>query len=142
VEENQGLLRFVRGLIGFTREIGVFHQRHYPGRVHGGSDLAATWHGVHLGCPDYGKHSHSIALELKSRSREEHVFIMLNAYWEPLAFEIPFSGPGRAWHRIVDTSLEGGEDFHGLDKAPRIVLGRYALAERASAILATRPLKT
>src|SRR5215469_16546725 len=64
-----------------------------------------TWHGVKLGQPDWSPWSHSIALTAQMSERKRCYHLILNAFWEPLEFELPTSYRGR-WRRWVDTSLE------------------------------------
>ena len=50
--------------------------------------------------------SHSIAFGRGARSRRGLRFhLILNAYWEPLEFELPPAGDGGPWRRWIDTSL-------------------------------------
>ena len=67
-----------------------------------------AWHGVKLGQPDWGDHSHSLAFEAELRQEGLRVYLILNAYWEPLDFELPPVGDGGAgpWRRWIDTALE------------------------------------
>ena len=48
-----------------------------------------AWHGVKLGQPDWGEHSHSIAFTARMANEQMLVHLILNAYWEPLEFEVP-----------------------------------------------------
>ncbi len=139
VAKNEGLLRFVRGLIGFTGSMNVFHQNTFSAPICDQSEATITWHGVRLGEPDFGKHSHSIAVELRDKASAEHVYIMLNSYWEPLSFELPRTSSGRVWRRVVDTSLAQGEDYHAPEKAPIIGQGRYRATGRSAVILVSLP---
>ncbi len=139
LEKNAGLTRFVRGLIEFTGSCGIFHQEHVPARYPGSTGTAITWHGVRLNGPDFSSQSHSLALEMQDAEAREHVYIMLNTYWEPLSFELPHPGPGRAWRRVVDTSLPHGEDCLPPGKAPKVLQGRYRLTDRSFAILVSLP---
>ena len=61
---------------------------------------------MQLKCPDWGDHSHALAYELFHEQTGAHVHVMLNAYWEPLAFDLPAPRPGFAWKCLVDTSRE------------------------------------
>ena len=47
------------------------------------------WHGVALNRPDWSDHSHSLAFTLRSLRGRFLLHGMLNAYWEPLTFELP-----------------------------------------------------
>jgi len=136
---NADLLSFIKGLISFTNAFPLFHLRYVSALSHCPTGAVVTWHGVKPGDPDFGKDSHSIALEMKSREGSEHVHLMINAFWEPLIFELPKLQPGRAWHRIVDTYLHPGEDFVAPDKAPRMLSLRYRLQERSIALLVSLP---
>jgi glycogen operon protein len=60
---------------------------------------------------------------------------MLNAYWEPLAFELPTLPTGIDWYRIVDTARASPEDFRWPDEAPRVGRGRYPLEARSAVML-------
>jgi glycogen operon protein len=93
-----------------------------------------AWHGVKLHEPDWGDCSHSIALyaELK---REGLVFhVMLNAYWEPLEFELPPLGEGNSWRRWIDTALDSPHDIVLWEAAPT-VLGSSYRAEARSVVM-------
>lgn len=142
VKEHEGLLRFVQGLIRFSRSNSIFNLRHIPKPPYTDRDVSITWHGVRLGKPDFGDLSHSIALELKSNIEREHVYIMMNAYWEPLTFELPKPAAEHAWNRVVDTSLVDGKDYAGPGKTPRINGPRYRLKERSIAVMVMRRIKT
>ena len=52
------------------------------------------WHGVALNQPDWGDHSHSLAFTLRSLGGRFLLHGMLNAWREPLTFELP-PVPGR-----------------------------------------------
>jgi glycogen operon protein len=62
---------------------------------------------------------------------------MLNAYWEPLAFELPpVPGEGRAlWRRCVDTALQSPDDFRTLAQAPFVEQGTYPVQPRSVVVL-------
>ena len=79
-----------------------------------------TWHGVKLGQPDWGDHSHSLAFEAELRQEGLCVYLILNAYWEPLDFELPPAGDGGAssWRRWIDTSLDSPQDIVPWETAP------------------------
>lgn len=139
VAKHESLLGFVKNLIEFTGSMKVFHQKYLSSPNKGHKGTAITWHGVHLKEPDYGKHSHSIALELYDRANGEHVFIMLNSYWETLSFELPHLRSGRVWRRVIDTSLPEGEDYQTPPKAPVIGQSRYRIIARSAVILVSLP---
>jgi glycogen operon protein len=74
---------------------------------------AKAWHGVKLGQPDWGHYSHSIAFETKLPAEDYGGYIIFNAYWEPLEFELPDGGEmeGKPWRRWIDTALDSPDDI-------------------------------
>jgi isoamylase len=111
VNEEQGLLRFVSGLLRFRQKSKLFRRQSYLAGP-GGTNI--VWHGVHLQQPDWGDQSHSIAFELfnpKGDNEQEHLYIILNAYWEPLDFQLPNLPTGCCWARLADTSQPSAADF-------------------------------
>jgi len=141
MEHHGGLLRFVQGLIRFSRSHAVFNLRHIPRTPHQDRDIVITWHGIHLGKPDFNENSHSLALELKSAGEGEHIFIMINSFWEPLTFELPMHERGHDWHRVIDTSLGEGKDYAQPGKSVPMKGPRYRLRERSIAVMVARRSK-
>ena len=81
-----------------------------------------AWHGVKLGQPDWGYHSHSLAFEALLEEAELHVYAIFNAYWEPLDFELPTpSGGAGSWRRWIDTALELPPGHRTLGSGPLAV---------------------
>ena len=54
------------------------------------------WHGVQLHRPDWTEDSHSLAISLQSLRADMLLHAMINAYREPLTFELPPASPPRA----------------------------------------------
>ncbi len=72
-----------------------------------------AWHGVKLHQPDWQESSHSLAVTAEVRHTRLLVHMILNAYREPLDFELPSIGaedPG-PWRRWIDTSLDSPNDI-------------------------------
>jgi isoamylase len=138
LETHAGLLRFVRGLINFTQARELFREERFWDAA--GQEPRLTWHGVHLGQPDWSYDSHSLAFELyyPGTARDEHLYVMLNAYWEPLSFELPPLLAGQRWRRVVDTALLPPDDFSDCETAPLVKEIKYRLEARSAAILMAR----
>jgi isoamylase len=96
-----------------------------------------TWHGIRVGEPDWGDNSHSLALEATLREEGLRVYLILNAYWEPLEFELPPTGDGgaRSWSRWIDTSLPTPDDIVPWQTAPRLTSATYPAAARSVVVL-------
>lgn len=94
------------------------------------------WHGVKLNQPDWSYGSHSIAL---SAELAEHmaVYLIFNAYWEPLEFELPRIGTSQAdgWRRWIDTFLESPDDIAPWQNSPPIEGSTYEAGPRSVVVL-------
>ena len=102
------------------------------------------WHGVALHRPDWGDDSRSIAFTISTLRRQFRIHVILNAYWEPLTFELPPSGPsgdGR-WRRWIDTSLETPADICDPEEASTISKKAYIAAPRSLVLLVEQALLT
>ena len=92
-----------------------------------------TWHGLVLNSPDWSETSHSIALTVTSLLETFTIHAMLNAYWEPLTFELPPADHG--WRRWVDTSLAQPEDICAWEQAPIVSQSSHTVAPRSLVFL-------
>jgi len=98
------------------------------------------WHGIKLSQPDWSPDSHSIALTAWSRRGRLLTHIILNGYWEPLAFELPpvQNLQGKAWRRWIDTSLAPPEDIASWANAPAVPGETYQVQPRSIVVLMER----
>jgi glycogen operon protein len=95
------------------------------------------WHGVALHRPDWSRSSHSLAFTVEVPKDGLLVHAMLNAYWEPLTFELPPLGPreqGR-WRRWIDTFLASPADIVEISEAKEIGATSYRVAPHSVAVL-------
>src|SRR6516162_801993 len=98
-----------------------------------------AWHGVKLGRPDWAVSSHSLAFSAETPHDRLLVHVILNAYWEPLHFELaPLSGSDPLWRRWVDTSLESPDDIVEWDAAQPVPSRAYRAGPRSVAALFAR----
>jgi glycogen operon protein len=97
------------------------------------------WHGVNLGAPDFEKSSRTLSVSVRNPASRRTVHVLVNAYWEPLEFELP-PPQGGAWGRLIDTALPAPEDVRSLEAlAP--VPGRTYKAESRSVVVLISPGK-
>jgi glycogen operon protein len=96
------------------------------------------WHGVHLGRPDWGDHSHSLAFTLRSLHAHFLFHVILNAYWEPLSFDVPpVSATGEpGWRCCIDTALESPDDISPWQTALPVRQSSYVVQPRSVVVLA------
>ena len=135
-EDNHDLLRFFRLLIALRRTQPALRRRSFELENPDGSPWL-EWHGVHLGQPDWSWPSRSLAVFMRALKGQpgDHVYVIANAWWEPLDFELP----PLAWRRVVDTSLPAPYDIAPPYGAPPVSdLGRYR-ADGRSVVVLTAP---
>jgi isoamylase len=96
-----------------------------------------SWHGVKVGQPDWSPQSHSVALNVEMKQDKYSIYLMLNAYWKPLDFELPQpSGVGPArWRRWIDTGLESPLDIVTWRTAALLTGGVYRAQPRSVIVL-------
>jgi isoamylase len=79
------------------------------------------WHGIKLHQPDWRHASHTLAATVRLLGYRFLLHIIINAYWEPLDFELPpLGGPRGSWRRCVDTFLDSPADICDWASAPRL----------------------
>jgi len=137
LETQSDLLRFTKEIIRFNHHYKLFQAETYW-TIPGGPDIA--WHGVELNQPDWGHDSHTLAFELVQPECDEHIHVMVNAYWEPLEFEIPGLVPGKSWHRVIDTFLPTPDDFSTPPHPLPSEVETYFVHPRSVVVLTENPI--
>ena len=94
-------------------------------------------HGVKLHRPDRSNQSFSLAITASSVFADLDLYLVLNAYWEPLRFELPpVPEAGRGWRRWLDTFLEAPHDICPISSAPLVAGSSYLVNPRSIVALA------
>jgi glycogen operon protein len=134
LEEHADIRRFVKKLIQFRLGLSVFREHRGRTLLQLLKQARIQFHGVKLDEPDWGEHSHSLAFSAQGRRGFFH--LCLNAYWEPLEFELPPlpGGPQNGWRRVIDTSLDSPDDFCAQTGAP-LVEGSTIVVQPRSIVL-------
>ncbi len=141
VEQQADLLRFVQQLTRLRLRLDALNkdseemtlwQLLHQTRI--------QWSGTRLNQPDISYTSHSVALSVWGPKLVFH--LIFNAFWEPLAFELPTlaSGQYTPWRRIIDTALDAPQDFSVFEDA--LVIGQpfYIANPRSVIMLASQQL--
>jgi glycogen operon protein len=99
-----------------------------------------AWHGVKLGQPDWGESSHSLAFSVEAPKEKLLFHLILNAYWEPLDFELPQAGDQSpdSWRRWIDTSLDSPQDIVEWQSALPVPGRSYRAGPRSVVVLFAR----
>lgn len=137
VEKNGDLLRFVRELIKLRRFDDVLEEKIHTSLSEVVHDANIEWHGVKPGDPDWSEHSHSIALTYLDPYSNDRMYVVFNAFWEALEFEVPkIDGH---WFKLVDTAAKPPEDIHDFANAPCLEDAQITLAPRSVQIYVANP---
>jgi len=96
-----------------------------------------AWHGVKLHQPDWKESSHSLAVTAEVRNTRLLVHVILNAYREPLDFELPSIGSEARgpWRRWIDTSLDSPNDIVPWPATPAVGSATYRAQARSVVVL-------
>jgi isoamylase len=91
-------------------------------------------HGVKLDQPDWSRDSHSLSFTARDPAGGM-IHVMINGYWEPLAFAVPLTTEEGRWRRWIDTSRESANDIYEGDEAPLFNDPTYLVQPRSIACL-------
>lgn len=120
-EQQDDMLRFTRNLIRLKKNVKTFtHSNFYTFNPKSNQPFVKL-HGVALGEPDRSSASRSFAIEIKAPMYNEHFYMILNMYWEPLSFELP---PSFRWKKVFDTETGFENEFfeNKIDVAERTLV--------------------
>jgi isoamylase len=139
VARHADVLRFVRVLSAHRQN------RNFKGDLQRQSlnqllrEARRAWHGVKLGEPDWSVSSHSLATSVALQNENLLFYLILNAYWEPLEFELPpvSDEDDTSWRRWIDTSLESPDDIVEWQTAPTVKSPTYLAGPRSVVALFT-----
>ena len=135
IKKHADVKRFLELLIARRLLRDVEHERQRVSLTTMLDQANKAWHGVKPLQPDWGDHSHCVALgaELKAEGLRFH--LILNAYWEPLTFELPNPQGGGPWKRWIDTALDSPNDIVSWQAAPTISGNTYRAEARSVVML-------
>ena len=118
LERHADIHRFVKALCAFRQRRDVVTEEGKLSLNELLQRAKIVWHGVALNRPDWSERSHSLAFTLQSLGARYLLHGMLNAYWEPLTFELPtvLAEDQQPWRRCIDTALASPEDIYLWEK--------------------------
>jgi isoamylase len=92
------------------------------------------WYGVGPSV-DMGDDSHSLAYALRGASQgDRDLYVMINAYHEPLTFTVQEGRPGD-WERVIDTALPSPDDIVHPRPGPVFPASDYRVQARSVVVL-------
>jgi glycogen operon protein len=142
ISKHADVRRFVELLIArrLLRDVGPERRRASLNQFL--KEAQKQWHGVMLGQPDWGSWSHSLALGAELPGEGLRVHLILNAFWEPLEFELPVAPTVNPWRRWIDTALDSPDDIVPWQTALPAPGFRYKAGPRSVAVFYTDSLAT
>lgn len=92
---------------------------------------------MRLGAPDTSAQSHSLAITASSLSGDLLMHFALNAFWEPLAFELPTlpRWARSGWRRIIDSAQPSPTDLVEFTAAETVVGSTHRVEPRSVVVL-------
>jgi glycogen operon protein len=127
LEANKDMFRFFQGMIAFRKSHPSLGRS-----VFWRDDV--KWYGVGKQV-DWSYGSHSLAYCLHGASANDcDLYVMINAYWEPLSFTLQEGEPGD-WKRIVDTDMDSPDDFTDTPNPPVLPSLAYTVQPRSVVVL-------
>ncbi|MBV8552828.1 MAG: glycogen debranching protein GlgX [Acidobacteriaceae bacterium] len=129
--------RFVKLLIVRRLLRDVHAESHHRSLNQLLSESNKAWHGIRVFQPDWRSCSHSIAFSTELKDEKQIGHVILNAYWEPLEFELPTltHNGGTLWRRWIDTSLDSPHDIVEWQNAPPVTDSKYSVGPRSVVVL-------
>ena len=138
VTKHADVHRFAQLLISRRLLRGVKHEKLRTSLNEFIRNSTHAWHGVKLDQPDWSPNSHSLAFGAELRQEGLRLHMILNAFWEPLDFELPLlSEHGDSWRRWIDTSLDPPHEIVEWQAAPPVASSTYHARSRSVVVLIT-----
>jgi len=133
-EKHADFLRFTQLLIERRRLRAAEYEKQRLTLSQMLRQAKCSWHGVKLGRPDWSPGSRSVAFTAELQGEKMLLHLILNAYWEPLEFELP-QLDGGTWRRWIDTALDSPQDIVPWQTSPPISGSLYRAEPRSVVVL-------
>ena len=127
LEKNKEIFRFVLQMIRFRSGVSLYKEANRRSLGEFLHQAKIDWHGTRLYRPNWGEESCHLAFQVRGRNRQG--YIILNAFWEPLTFELPNSS--NSWRRIIDTFQPSPNDICDYYEAPLVKAKKYKTQPRS-----------
>ncbi len=137
LKQNADVHRFVKLLAARRLLRATEHEYQRMSLNHLIQNAERAWHGVRLNQPDWSASSRAIAFGAELRQEKLLLHLMMNAYWEPLDFELPPVGGDSTtpWGRWIDTAQVSPNDIVPWEKAPIVPGLTYRVEARSVVVL-------
>ncbi|GHA50720.1 glycogen debranching protein GlgX [Photobacterium aphoticum] len=140
VDKHADLMRFVTLLSEIRTAEPVFDWNMHISLNEVLEDVSIRWHGVKPDQPDWSEHSHSLALTVYHPITQDELYVVCNAYWDPLAFTLP-SRKGCEWHVMINTAKPSPHDIYPVGKAPIYLDDSVLVNGRSMIVMVSKPTR-
>jgi glycogen operon protein len=137
--KNAALLRFWQRMIDFRKRHPALRRgEFFSGDANERGVLDVAWHGSKLNEPGWNDpNARVLAFTLAGFDGDDDLHVMLNMYWDAIAFELPAIA-GRSWRRAVDTGLAPPLDIADPGAEPPVDGAAYTVQGRSVVVLVNR----
>jgi isoamylase len=142
VEKHADVHRFVRLLVARRQQRDSTHERRRVSLDEMLREAKTAWHGVKLLQPDWASGSHSLAFGAAMPRQGLELHMLLNAFWEPLEFELPAEPERGTWRRWIDTFRDAPDEIVQWEAAPFVDRPDAYQAGPRSVVVLWRPGET
>ncbi len=151
LKKNKDIYDFVKGLIAFRKEHGVFHQPEEPRIMDyltcGHPDI--SYHGVKAWVPEFDNFRRQLGIMYcgaygrhADGSPDDYFFVAYNMHWEPHEFALPNLPKGLEWRIMMDTSDDAANGRYQPDQEQPIAdQKKYMAPARAVVVCIGRPVR-
>jgi glycogen operon protein len=134
ISENEDLLTFVKKIIQFNLQTEYFQEESFWGNLKDGVGTNIHFHGTGLFRPDWSDDSRTLVYSLDNPNYPYQLFVIANAYWESLTFDIPHRGV-KEWKKVIDTYQEHPNDILSAEEAPIVKGNKVEVPPRTTIVL-------
>ncbi|UTV27241.1 glycogen debranching protein GlgX [Photobacterium atrarenae] len=138
VDKHSDLLRFVRLMNRIRRYEKTIDWHMHVSLNTVLKSVGIDWHGLQPNQPDWSAHSHSLASTVIHPISGDELYIICNAYWDPLIFTLP-DRDSQDWHLLVNTAAPSPADIYTIEQAPRYKDETILVTGRSMIVMIAKP---
>ncbi|MEN0002600.1 MAG: glycogen debranching protein GlgX [Bacteroidota bacterium] len=133
-KQQKDMFSFVRQIIDFNLKMPYLQEEVFWNLNGTTEGTRIQFHGTKLFQPDWADHSHSLAYQLSNPAYDHQLYVIVNAYHDPLEFELPLP-PGQPWRVRINTAANFGKDYFKWDNAPAVQQVTLQVESRSVVVL-------